>query len=250
MKTLKFFTLILFPAIVLSCESSSDEPGPPPPAADKCNTVSVPDLAMCFSFNGTANERINDDQATVNGPTLTTDRMGNADAAYLFDGVDDYISLPNPSYQLNGSFTLSAWMFIDENTTLTSNVRLLDTRNSTFTPNNSLNIYYRPNFSQLVIAGIGVSRFTLDPNDLDQGNWFNLTVIYDALESEEKVEVYLNGLQLNMTFDGFNGHTYANEDIIIGARADLVEVFNGKIDDILLFDRAFEESELVQLLAI
>ena len=34
---------------------------------------------------------------TVNGATLTTDRFGNVDEAYDFDGNDDYIEVTSSS---------------------------------------------------------------------------------------------------------------------------------------------------------
>jgi hypothetical protein len=248
MKKLNLFTALLLYVFATSCDSSSDPE--PPLVQDKCSQVSIQDLAMCFSFTGTANERINDDAAQVTGATLTTDRAGNADAAYLFDGNDDHIRISNPTYQLDGSFTISSWIFIDENTTINGIVRLLDTRNPSFNPNNSLNIYYKSFDGELIVAGIGISRFNLDLSQLDAGNWINLIFVHDANQTEEKVEAYTNGLQLDIKQDGFAGHTYNNEDIIIGARADLAEVFEGKIDDILVFDRAFEENELAQLLSL
>ena len=243
MKILKLVAVLAVLSFLAGCDSSSE--AEPPVVQDKCSLVSVQELEMCFSFTGTANERIHDDIAQVNGATLTTDRSGNVDAAYEFDGVDDYIRLSNPTYQLNGSFTISTWMQLDEAAATT--VRLMDTRNTSFSPNNSLNIYYAPTSKELSVAGEGISVFDLD---FDEGNWFNLIIVYDALETDEKVEAYLNGIQIDMLEDGFTGHTYNNEDIIIGARADLVEVFNGKIDDLLIFDRAFEENELAQLLSL
>ena len=248
MKILKLLAICLIASYMTSCDSSSE--AEPPVVMDKCSLVAIQELEMCFSFTGTANERIHDDAAQVNGAILTTDRAGNVDAAYEFDGVDDYIRVSNPTYQLSGSFTLSAWIMIPEDVTLASNVRLLDTRNPSFSPNNSLNIYYKTSAAELVVAGAGLTRFNLDLSSLDAGNWVNLIFVYDELETEEKVEAYLNGLQLDIKTDGFSGHTYDNEDIIIGARADLAEVFQGKIDDILIFDRAFEENELAQLLSL
>lgn len=245
MKTSKLFILMILPWLVLSCDNGEEDATVPP--QDKCNTVPVQGLSMCFSFTGSANEGLNDDQAQVNGAALTTDRTGNEASAFLFDGRDDFIRVPNPTYQLEGSFTVSAWMFIDEDTPIAGNVRLLDTRNSSFDPNNSLNVYLDLPNEQLEVAGQGLSIFEFD---YDVGTWFQVILVYDESEEFEKLEAYVNGIQLEMLTDGFTGHTYANEDLVIGARADIVEVFNGKLDDILIFDRALEESELVELLVL
>ena len=47
-------------------------------------------LVANYPFNGNANDGSgNGNDGIVNGVTLTTDRFGNADSAYSFDGVDD-----------------------------------------------------------------------------------------------------------------------------------------------------------------
>jgi hypothetical protein len=47
-------------------------------------------------LRGNANDESgNGHHGTVHGATLTTDRFGNQDSAYLFDGQDDYIALPD-----------------------------------------------------------------------------------------------------------------------------------------------------------
>lgn len=68
-------------------------------------------LVAKYYFNGNANDESgNSNNGTVNGATLTTDRFGNANSAYSFDGINDYISLPafnnNPSVN---DFTVSLW---------------------------------------------------------------------------------------------------------------------------------------------
>jgi len=45
-----------------------------------------------YPFSGNANDAIGTLHGTVNGATLTTDRFGNANSAYSFDGVNDAIS--------------------------------------------------------------------------------------------------------------------------------------------------------------
>ena len=45
-------------------------------------------LVAYYPFNGNANdESVNGNNGTVNGATLTTDRFGNANKPYSFDGV-------------------------------------------------------------------------------------------------------------------------------------------------------------------
>jgi hypothetical protein len=58
--------------------------------------VSTTSLVGWWPFNGNAiDESSNSNNGTINGPILTTDRNGIANSAYTFDGINDYISLPN-----------------------------------------------------------------------------------------------------------------------------------------------------------
>ena len=43
----------------------------------------------------------------MNGTTFTTGKIGNA---FSFDGVNDYVSLPNTSFRQTGDFSISAWI--------------------------------------------------------------------------------------------------------------------------------------------
>ena len=57
------------------------------------NYVPTSGLVGWWPFNGNANDESgNGNNGTVNGATLTTDRLGNVNAAYSFDGIDDFIS--------------------------------------------------------------------------------------------------------------------------------------------------------------
>jgi len=68
-------------------------------------------LAAYYPFNGNANDESgNAHNGTVNGATLTVDRFGNAGKAYSFDG-NDVITLDKTIANFGTSdFTISAWI--------------------------------------------------------------------------------------------------------------------------------------------
>jgi hypothetical protein len=49
-------------------------------------------LVAYYPFNGTANDAVGTNHGTVNGATLTTDRFGNVNSAFNFDGINDWIN--------------------------------------------------------------------------------------------------------------------------------------------------------------
>jgi hypothetical protein len=57
-------------------------------------------LVAYYPLNGNADDMSgNGNHGTVDGATLTQDRFGNQNSAYSFDGVNDYISIPELSLQ-------------------------------------------------------------------------------------------------------------------------------------------------------
>jgi hypothetical protein len=76
-------------------------------------------LVAYYPFNGNANDESgNGNDGTVNGATLTTDRFGNIDEAYDFDGTDDFISInDNTGLDGNSEFTISCWIKINSTVT-------------------------------------------------------------------------------------------------------------------------------------
>jgi len=76
--------------------------------------VPVNGLVGYWPFNGNADDESgNGNNGTIYGASLTTDRFGNANSAYNFDGSDDYIfigqSVPGV-LQCTDGITISAWI--------------------------------------------------------------------------------------------------------------------------------------------
>jgi len=64
-------------------------------------------LVAYYPFSGNANDQSgnNNNNPGFNNATLTTDRFGNPNSAYSFNGIDNYIQIPNnPSQSLNENF--------------------------------------------------------------------------------------------------------------------------------------------------
>jgi microcystin-dependent protein len=64
-------------------------------------------LVAWWPFNGNANDEwVRGYNATVYGPVLTTDRFSTPNAAYTFDGVNDYMVVQLLQHR---SYTIAAW---------------------------------------------------------------------------------------------------------------------------------------------
>jgi len=74
--------------------------------------VPVNGLLSYYPFNGNGNDLSPfNNHLTNNGATPTTDRFGNANAAYDLDGISSFLTRTNPSYTFNSTstFTVSFW---------------------------------------------------------------------------------------------------------------------------------------------
>ncbi|MFZ4544511.1 MAG: LamG-like jellyroll fold domain-containing protein, partial [Saprospiraceae bacterium] len=73
-------------------------------------------LVAHYPFSGNANDAIGTKNGIVNGSALTSDRFGNANNAYSFDGVDDHIDLGNINFATN-DYSISYWVKLNSTST-------------------------------------------------------------------------------------------------------------------------------------
>jgi hypothetical protein len=67
------------------------------------------DLILNYKFNGNASDASGSNNGTLqNAPTATTDRYGNATAAYSFNGTSQYVSSTNSYFDPN-TYSMSIW---------------------------------------------------------------------------------------------------------------------------------------------
>ena len=73
-------------------------------------------LKAFYPFNGNANDESgNDNNGTVNGAALTTDRNGETDNAYYFDGNSSITTTTANNLPIgNHDFSISIWLTFDE----------------------------------------------------------------------------------------------------------------------------------------
>ena len=65
-----------------------------------------------YPFNGNANDESgNVYHGSVNGATLTTDRFGNENSAYLFNGLNDNIIIDSSFFNIGwDEYSVSCWV--------------------------------------------------------------------------------------------------------------------------------------------
>ena len=200
------------------------------------------DLVGWWPFNGNANDESgNGNNGIVYGATLTTDRFGDANNAYYFDGIGDLITIQNSATLCPPHYTLSAWFKF---TTDNQNNKSILSKAFSDAEGISYGIYYDNN----QLTGIYGSGSKLSyPATFIKENWYHVLFICDTNLNITKL--YLNGI---IVTDGFvNENTvYDTLPLLIGAESDssgLQKYFEGSIDDIRIYKRAISESEVQNL---
>ena len=209
-------------------------------------------LAAYYPFNGNANDESgNGNHGTAIGPTLTTDRFGNVESAYSFDGWDDFIALG--SNLLLDTLSISIW------------VRTSSTK---YGPGNSLGVIryrlggfgismngtFRPEGG--AIEDVGKAMFYLESegqpfnyqtatNTYNDDNWHHLALTYDGLT----FVVYIDGEPLfNESGAAYSPVYYGIGELAVGRDGGgLNDYFQGSIDDLRIYNRTLLESEVKAL---
>ncbi|TAG18604.1 MAG: hypothetical protein EAZ32_13305 [Cytophagia bacterium] len=216
-------------------------------------------LLACYSFTGNAQDASgNNAHGTVNGPKLTQDRFGNANAAYDFDGIDDHIDVTTNKLT-NNVFTFSLWakptalpanesrfyLFsvgsISGDQSIELNNGLYGGKGWTFSSysskDNSLGGMLFPS------GGVFLCKEGKMPVPLNE--WVHLAAVRDR----SKIRIYVNGKFANETdvTGSLAQYGFAQFRAAIGCRDRLTQFFEGAIDDIHIYNRALNDTEITAL---
>ncbi len=209
-------------------------------------------LVGYWPFNGNANDQSgNGNNGTVNGATLTTDRFGNSNSAYNFDGISNFISVPNSStLNISGNqITISMWVFQQN---LSSDNLQKGISKGGWSLGNGYELLYRnTNGSdtgaiQLSGANGGLQQYY--NINATNSTWINLVGVFNNGIGN----FYVNGQLISANFNGqtFTNFITNNYPLLIGKREAgqiLSGYVKGKLDDIGIWNRALTQQEITQL---
>ncbi len=209
--------------------------------------VQTGDLVAHYPFNGNANDATgNGHDGTVYGAALTQDRFGNPGQAYYFDGVDDYINIPNhDSLNFRAAISINFWMKVDE----------FFAREAFAISHGSWQYRWKASIipGQLLRWTIKTDRpvnngvIDLDTEtNLDAGIWYNITLFFDGSD----FEIHLDG-----NLDSFNSWS----GMILTTIYDMTIAqmlpnnnsynFKGVLDDIRIYNYGLSVEEIQNLAA-
>jgi hypothetical protein len=245
MNRLGYLILVLILTLFLACaqkESRIGRDNPLDPASPNYLPPVLLDsgLVAFFPFNGNANDESGGaNPTTVSGATLTSDRFGDSNSAYLFNGTNSNIQVTataQTSFSKIQSFSISLWL---KTSSIKVNMFPLAKYNGT---NNEYDIIINHQDS---CSGAGIASFFVAKGSpacaatpVNDDAWHLLIGVYSAGDS--KVTLYLDGTaQLKKGTWGAIGTGTAN--ILIGGSG--TNSFAGSIDDVRIYNRILNSSE-------
>ena len=204
-------------------------------------------LVGWYPFSGNANDQSgNGNNGTVTGATLTTDRFGNSNLAYLFNGNSDFIEVShNSSLILTSGVTFSFWLNITDSS-LNSSGRLerqpigkqvsATVSGLGFETTDATNPKLAPQF--YLQGGVTYEHSSA----LSTNFWSHLVGTFDGTN----LKLYQNGVLLGSNNGTFNLQSIV-ENLFFGKEGKKGLYFKGKLDDIGMWNRALTQQEITNL---
>ena len=174
------------------------------------------------------------------GQTYYEPSLVNLDSAFMFDGADDYIEVPDSdSVSLTGNMSICAWVKVTNFSTFRG---IVSKANPTVPA--PFDYYLTSGGVPRLYRGNGSSYDTISATLAPLVNaWQHLSVTVEGLT----VTHYLNGnLNGSGNLIGTLSVGDGNGTIRIGNRADLVTDYLGKLSNIILYSRALSADEVKQ----
>ncbi len=197
-------------------------------------------LLSYFPFNGNTNDvSANAANLTNNNAVLTADRFGAANSAYSFNGINQNLinSTPNFTFNPASSFTVSFWY--NRNSTSVNGVLIMNATNAA------------GNFIWIFQAGPTNSQYGTNkqqfawiwaPTTSTTSVWTHIVCVYNA----GAMTLYKNNVQVATATYTHTNVTSAVMPLYVG-RGVGGDFYNGKMDDIGIWNRALTTCEINDL---
>jgi len=174
-------------------------------------------------------------------PKVLPKSLGFSRYALDFDGVDDYVSVPDdPSLEGMGELTVSCWVYPHDLSGAASGIGKNDAYANYADAPYTIGFSYDGGGDTRFYVGDGTDIYDLHPADtLDTGKWQHLVCIYDGAD----LKMYLDGeLHDSSNIGSITLTTNTLSLYFASFGGDFP--FDGKISDVCIYDRALSAEEV------
>ncbi len=183
------------------------------------------------SGSSVADSSGNNNNGTISGATWTS--LGVSGAALNFDGVNDYVNVPNSvSLKPASSFTVSAWVYPTQAGGAYQTILVKGAWDYALrvTDSGYLQFYLQD------VAPVSINGPILPVN-----TWTYVTGVYD--DQADAISLYVNAqLVSSQAVTGSIAHD--NNPVRIGSHPSGAQVWSGRLDEITIYNRALTPAEI------
>lgn len=239
------------------------QPPPPPPPNTLCNISQLPQnlqqgLMAFYPFCGNANDESgNGNHGNVNGAILSTDRYGNSQNGYFFDGVTNYIEVPNSNTINMDSITIIAFVKPTINSVKGIIVAKSDMNSANYfsyhltheaTYNTTSGLMGSWGLGACSVNSISNSAYSFGPQGMITGQVWDMVAM--TVDANGIGNMYVNGQLVNQAQTN-QSMVSCNDPVStlrIGGPWWVGDpyFFNGDIDDIFIYNRVLSATEMQQ----
>jgi Concanavalin A-like lectin/glucanases superfamily/Secretion system C-terminal sorting domain len=201
-------------------------------------------LVAYYPFTGNAQDASGTANGTVNGATLTSDRFGVSNRAYDFNGQNNYITA-NGEKLVFDTLTISVWVYPRESQKTWA--AILDKSHSPDNVTTGNWVIQQVANEKAFYWGYG-STVRIENSGTQKVNYVvNQWQHFVATKIGGQVKHYLNGKLISAQTYGSAIISKNSSPLNIGNSASWDRFFNGKIDDIRIYNRSLTECEVSDL---
>lgn len=256
--------IVVFLLTIVSCSQEDDnyldiEQLEVKPSSSGGGGIPTNGLVAHYPFDGDGNDSsANTNHASIVSASPSTNRHGCPNSSYQFDGVDDYIEIPDSdvlSIATTDELTISVWMRPDvldfPNFQGSGYVHWMG-KGVSGQHEWVLRMYNlnstRPNrtscYAFNLSGGLGAGSYVQEP--VSTGEWIHIVAVYKY--PTDQIQLYKNGVLKDQ--DTFSGYSIVpgngTAPFRIGTR-DFASYFKGAIDDLRIYNRALTTQEVTSL---
>jgi Concanavalin A-like lectin/glucanases superfamily len=209
-----------------------------------------PDMVAYYTFTGnTKDSTKNHNDGVGTDLVLTTDKFGNANKAYLFNGTSSHVKIPfSTSLDLKESFTLSAWI---QPEIIKNDFQSIFWHGDSQNGHDPYHLFLQNNTAGVrkdVLDGSIFNTLTFPFQNNLLGRWSNIVGSFDA--PTKTIKLYIDGsLVATQVFSSsvINYAPLTNFYSTIGSVEESFGFFKGKIDEVRVYKRALSEEDAKKL---
>ncbi|MFK7804541.1 MAG: LamG domain-containing protein [Anaerolineae bacterium] len=222
------------------------EPTTPPTATPEPDLNTK--LSAHYTFSGNANDSTeNGNDGVVNGATLIEDRFGNAESAYDFDGIDDYIEIEHSkTIGLFARSSVSAWVYIEPQAQPTW-YTIIEKSDPERGGHSRWGLWLiRDRVEFCIQPGSTTTHHCLDSAEpVEPDSWHHVVGVWTG----DTIQLYIDGaLSLEQTH-GRDGISNTGRPLFFGTDLfnDTVIYTKMQLDDVRIYQRALSAEEVTEL---